>query len=103
MEEEAYYNRFFIKDNRLVSPAKTNVTIYLGPVKYKTKRNGYKEIRVSKKVADDLDRLGCVKLLLRVNSVDREEITGDYKNQTIIIHCEETITEVLITGALQNP
>jgi len=100
MEEEAYYNRFFIKDNRLISPAKTSVGIYLGIVKYRAKRNGYKEIRVSKKVADDLDRLGCEKLLLSVN---KKEITGDYKNQTIIIHCEDTIMEVLITGAIQKP
>ena len=100
MGEEVYYNRFSIKDNRFISPAKTNVTIYLGTVKYKTKRNGDKEIRVSKKVADDLDRLGCEKLLLSVN---KKEITGDYKNQTIIIQCEDTIMDVLIIGAIQNP
>jgi len=100
MDEEVYYNRYFVKDNRFISSAKTNVAIYLGIVKYKTKRNGYKEIRISKKVADDLDRLGCEKLLLSVN---KKEITGDYKNQTIIIHCEDTIMEVLITGALQKP
>jgi len=99
MEEEVYYNRFFIKDNKLISPAKTSVRIYLGLVKYKTKKNGYKEIRVSKKVADDLDRLGCEKLLLSVN---KKEIIGDYKNQTIIIQCEDDIMEVVITGAIQK-
>jgi len=99
MEEEAYYNRFLIKDNRFISPAKTTVWIYLGTVKYKTKRNGYKEIRVSKKVAEDLDRLGCEKLLLSVN---KKQITGDYINQTIIIQCEDTVMEVVITGAIQK-
>jgi len=99
MEEEIYYNRLFVKDNKFISSAKTNVAIYLGTVKYKTKRNGDKEIRVSKKVADDLDRLGCEKLLLSVNG---RVMDGKYRNQTIIISCEDAIMEVLITGAIQN-
>ena len=69
-------------------------------MKYKTKRNGYKEIRVSKKIAEDLDRLRCEKLLLSVNE---KEIIGDYKNQTIIIQCDDNVMEVLITGAVQKP
>ena len=69
----------------------------MGIVKYKTKRNGYKEIRVSKKIADDLDRLGCEKLLLSVN---KKEIVGDYRNQIITIQCEDTTMEVLIVGAI---
>jgi len=100
MEEEIYYNRLFVKDNKFISSAKTNVAIYLGTVKYKTKRNGYREIRVSKKVADDLDRLGCEKLLLSVNG---RVMDGKYRNQTIIINCEDTTMEVLITGASQKP
>jgi hypothetical protein len=100
MEEEIYYNRLFVKDNKFISSAKTNVAIYLGTVKYKTKRNGYREIRVSKKVADDLDRLGCEKLLLSVNG---RETDGKYRNQTIIVDCKDTTMEILITGAVQNP
>ena len=69
----------------------------MGIVKYKTKRNGYKEIRVSKKIADDLDRLGCEKLLLSVN---KKEIVGDYRNQIITIQCEDATMEVLIVGAI---
>jgi len=100
MEEEVYYNRLFVKDNKFISSAKTNVAIYLGTVKYKTKRNGDKEIRVPKKIADDLDRLGCEKLLLSVNGWVMD---GKYRNRTIIINCKDTTMEVLIIGASQKP
>jgi len=78
---------------------RTNVVLYLGLTKLKTKRGNYKEIKVPKKIAVELERLGCNKVMLKVNG---NLIEGIYKNQKIILqpnfNLNDDVAEVMIIG-----
>ena len=105
MEEEVYYNRIFINEGRFVTiGTRTDIVLYLGRVKWRIKRGNYKEIKVPKKIAVELERLKCSKVVLKVNG-NRTE--GMYKNQKIILqpnlstlNCTDEIVEVVIVGGM---
>lgn len=78
---------------------RTNIVLYLGLTKLKTKRGNYKEIKVPKKIAVELERLGCNKVVLKVNG---NLVEGMYKNQKIILQpnfsLNDDVAEVMIIG-----
>jgi hypothetical protein len=100
-EENIYYYRIFIDNGKFMSiGTRTNVVLYLGFVKLKSKRGNYKEIKVPKKIAVELERLGCSKVILKVNG---SLVDGMYKNQKIILqsnllNLNDGIAEVVIIG-----
>jgi len=105
MKEEVNYNHIFINDGKFMTIGmRTNIILYLGFIKLKSKRGNYKEIKVPKKIAVELERLGCSKVILKVNG---NRTDGTYKNQKIIIHpnlsnlnvFDDTAEVVIIGGA----
>ena len=107
MEEhgENVYYRIFIDNGKFTSiGTRTHVILYLGIVKLKTKRGNYKEIKVPKKIAVELERLKCSKVMLKVNG---NRVDGIYKNQKIILqpnpsNLNDEVAEVVIIGGEQN-
>ena len=100
MEEKDYYYRIFIDNGMFMSiGTRTNIVLYLGLTKLKTKRGNYKEIKVPKKIAVELERLGCNKVVLKVNG---NLVEGMYKNQKIILQpnfsLNDNVAEVMIIG-----
>jgi len=104
-EENIYYYRIFIENGKFMSiGTRTNIILYLGRVKLKSKRRNYKEIKVPKKIAVELERLGCNKVMLKING---NRVDGIYKNQKIILqhdssNLNDEIVEVIIVGGEQN-
>jgi len=100
-EENIYYYRFFIDDGKFISiGTRTNIVLYLGLVKLKPKRGNCKEIKVPKKIAVELERLGCSKVILKING---NRVDGMYKNQKIILqsnnsNLNDEVAEVVIIG-----
>jgi len=103
MEEEVRYNHIFINDGKFMTIGmRTYIILYLGLVKLKSKRGNYKEIKVPKKIAVELERLKCSKVVLKVNG---NLADGTYKNQKIIIQPNlsnlnfvDDVAEVVIIG-----
>ena len=100
MEEKDYYYRIFIDNGMFMSiGTRTNIVLYLGFTKLKTKRGNYREIKVPKKIAVELERLGCNKVMLKVNG---NLVEGIYKNQKIILQpnfsLNDDVAEVMIIG-----
>ncbi len=76
-EDYLVFYPIILKDGKFISTGTGySLVFYLGEVRYHTKRNGEKIVKVWKKIADELDRFGISKLKLKV---DGNEVTGIYQ------------------------